>query len=96
MQEELIIQEGYSIDVVVLWKGKWVAIEFDGPSHFFRGDGVRSASGATMLKHRQLRSLGWQLVVVPYWEWDEVRGSEANKRQYILRKLRQLKNIPFS
>ena len=26
----MLIHEGYSIDVVVLWKRKWVAIEFDG------------------------------------------------------------------
>ena len=88
-EEEKIIQEGYSIDLVVVWKGERVAIEFDGPSHFLMSDGVRLANGATMLKHRQLRSLGWKLVAVPYWEWDEVRGSEANKCKYLLCKLKQ-------
>ena len=88
-EEEKTIQEGYSIDLVVVWKGERVAIEFDGPSHFLMSDGVRLANGATMLKHRQLRFLGWKLVAVPYWEWDEVRGSEADKCKYLLYKLKQ-------
>ena len=88
-EEEKVIQEGYSIDLVVVWKGERVAIEFDGPNHFLMSDGVRLANGATKLKHRQLRSLGWKLVAVPYWEWDEVRGSEADKCKYFLCKLKQ-------
>ena len=47
-----------------------MAMEVDGPSHFLRGDVVRLANGATMLKRRQLYALNWQLVMVLYWEWD--------------------------
>ena len=78
------MKEGYSIDVVVLWGGEWVAVEVDGPSHFLSGDWVRLANGATMLKRRQLCALGWQLIVVPYWEWHEVKGSKANRHEYRL------------
>ena len=62
---DVIITEGFSIDLIALWKGKQVALEFDGPSHFLTG--LHSATGATLLKHRQLHALGWQLAVVPYW-----------------------------
>jgi very-short-patch-repair endonuclease len=33
-QEEVLTEEGYSLDFVVEWRGRQVAIEVDGPSHF--------------------------------------------------------------
>ena len=75
--------------MIVLWKSKQVAVEVDGPSHFLSGHRVHLATGATLLKHRQLRALGWHLVVVPYWEWHEVQGSNAKRHEYLLCLLRQ-------
>ena len=57
----------YSIDVLVEFDGKRVAVEVDGPSHFVGRS--QQPTGATLLKQRQLRHFGWQLVSVPYWEW---------------------------
>ena len=98
LKEEWVIEEGYSIDVLVLnlWEGEQVAVEVDGSSHFLRGNVGHSPNGATLLKHRQLRALGWRLVSVPYWEWDEVKGSKATKREYLLRKLKQVKTMAGS
>lgn len=45
-----------------------IVIEADGPTHFMT-NGHR-AVGATCLKHRLLKRLGWRLVVVPYYEWN--------------------------
>jgi hypothetical protein len=61
----------------------WV-VEFDGPSHFLA---CGSPTGATLLKHRHLRQLGYALVVVPYWEWNQVRGDEAAEVEYLRGKL---------
>ena len=59
---------GYSIDALVtLNNGEQVAVEVDGPSHFIGRS--RQPTGATLLKHRQLRYFGWRLEIVPYWEW---------------------------
>ncbi len=44
-----------------------VVIEADGPTHFMT-NGHR-AVGATSLKHRLLKRLGWRLIVVGYHEW---------------------------
>ena len=33
---------------------------------------------------RHLRQLVYALVVVPYWEWDQVRGDEAAEVGYLL------------
>ena len=60
---------GYSIDALVtLNDGARVAVEVDGPSHFIGRS--HQPTGATLLKHRQLRYFGWRLESVPYWEWD--------------------------
>eukprot|EP00746_Dinoflagellata_sp_MGD_P109548 gnl/MRDRNA2_/MRDRNA2_46926_c0_seq1.p1 gnl/MRDRNA2_/MRDRNA2_46926_c0~~gnl/MRDRNA2_/MRDRNA2_46926_c0_seq1.p1 ORF type:complete len:587 (-),score=107.87 gnl/MRDRNA2_/MRDRNA2_46926_c0_seq1:178-1938(-) len=83
LQEEVVIKEGYSVDIIVLWKGKQVAIEVDGPSHFLG----HSASGATILKRRQMRAFGWHLVTIPYWEWSQVKGSKNKRQEYLLRLL---------
>ena len=60
---------GYSIDALVTLKnGEQVAVEVDGPFHFVGRS--KQPAGPTLLKHRQLRRLGWRLATVPYWEWD--------------------------
>ena len=60
---------GYSIDALATLKdGRRVAVEVDGPSHFLGSS--HQPTGATLLKHRQLRYFGWRLESVPYWEWD--------------------------
>ena len=55
-----------------------------GPSHFLA---CGSPTGATLLKHRHLRQLGYALVVVPYWEWGQVSGDEAAEVDYLRGKL---------
>jgi len=67
VQEEVVLEEGYSLDLVVDWRGERLAVEVDGPWHFVG----REPTGATLLKRRQLKHFGWWLVSVPYWEWDE-------------------------
>jgi len=87
---------GYSIDMLVTGTlpsatsaeisgavQRW-AVEFDGPSHFLASG---SPNGATLLKRRHLQQLGYTLVVVPYWEWGRVEGSEASEVQYLRGKL---------
>ena len=59
-------------------------LDLTGPSHFLA---CGSPSGATLLKHRHLRQLGYALVVVPYWEWQLVRGDETSKVEYLRGKL---------
>ena len=64
---------GYSIDALVtLNDDSQIAVEVDGPSHFLKRS--KQPTGATLLKHRQLRYFGWRLESVPYWEWDHIRG----------------------
>ena len=80
VEEEVVTEEGYSIDALVCLPGDVrVAVEVDGPSHFLEagtGAAKRTPSGTTRLKHRQLRAQGWQLVSVPYWEWDRLNASQ--------------------
>jgi hypothetical protein len=81
-QEEVRTEEGYSLDYVVEWRGRQVAIEVDGPSHFVG----RKPTGATMLKRRQLHHLGWRLVSVPYWEWNELAEAPITQNKAKIRK----------
>jgi hypothetical protein len=46
-----------------------------------------SRNSATLLKRRQLRHLGWRLVSVPYWEWDEVGASSQRAEEYLASRL---------
>ena len=62
-----MLDEGYSLDLVVdRGGGQLIAIEVDGPSHFV---GREPTS-----KH-----LGWRLVSVPYWQWDETNHRDRSK-----------------
>jgi len=75
VQEEKVLNEGYSLDSVVDWRGERLAVEVDGPSHFVG----RVPTGATLFKRRQLRHFGWRLVSVPYCEWIELNHSDKLK-----------------
>ena len=90
-REEVRTPLEYSVDALVDFEGREVAVEVDGPWHFVGG----APTGATALKRRQLRAAGWALLSVPYWEWNELeadaeRGDgEANARHlYLERGLR--------
>ena len=89
-------RSGYSIDMLVSdappsaasagapGGGRCWAVEFDGPGHFLA---CGSPTGATLLKHRLLQQMGYALVVVPYWEWDQVSGDESLQAEYLRGKL---------
>jgi len=90
---------GYSIDVSI--PSMRVAIEADGPSHIARtkrrvavkgpdGAAVQRECtvqlGATLMKARHLRRLGWRVVNVTFTEWDAL-GSAAEKEAYLRRRI---------
>jgi hypothetical protein len=81
-QSELTTDEGYSIDLAVLRER--VAIEVDGPSHFTQ---VGTPSGATLLKRRQLRATGWNVVAIPYFEWYRLDRNVQREDEYLCRLL---------
>ena len=78
-REEVRTEQGYSLDAVVVYGGREVAIEVDGPSHFCG----RTPTGATALKRRQLRAAGWVLLPVPYWEWQHDLSSSSARQEYL-------------
>jgi hypothetical protein len=59
------------------------AVEFDGPSHFLA---CRSPVGSTLMKRRHLDLLGYTVVSLPFWEWDQLTGSDERK-EYLRGKL---------
>mmetsp|Transcript_59641 Transcript_59641/g.141144 ORF Transcript_59641/g.141144 Transcript_59641/m.141144 type:complete len:108 (-) Transcript_59641:67-390(-) len=63
-------QSGYSFDCFL--PDISLVVEFDGPHHFAQGS--KLPMGATVMKHRHVRSQGLGLVVVNYWEWS-ITGS---------------------
>jgi len=78
MQEEKVLEEGYSLDMVVDNGGEvLITIEVDGPSHFVG----RVPTASTLLKRRQLKHFGWPVVSVPYWEWQEQNHPDRSKER---------------
>jgi hypothetical protein len=86
-------KSGYSIDMRVhdmLVNAKsstgavagW-AVEFDGPSHFLK---CRLPVGGTLIKRRHLELLGYTVVSLPFWEWEQLTGSKERK-EYLRGKL---------
>jgi len=71
------------------------AVEVDGPSHLAKNPASNTyvENGATRFKSRLLRRLGWDVVHVPFFEWDRLetpaekdadlqeRGLSTTKRQ---------------
>ena len=90
VQEEVVTESGYSIDLVVEYDGTRVGVEVDGPSHFI----CRSPTASTLLKRRQLRSVGWSLLSVPYFEWSPLR-SKHDKCEYLQASLKATLDAPL-
>jgi RAP domain len=40
------------------------------------------ANGSTMLKRRLLKSMGWTVLTVPYWEWSAMKGDYGKEDDY--------------
>lgn len=65
-----------------------IAIEADGPLHFCIN--CNHPLGRTVLKHRQLRALGWKVLSVPYFEWEELNYNSSSEQQYLKKKIQSL------
>jgi very-short-patch-repair endonuclease len=62
----------FSIDLAVV--DRRIAIEVDGPSHFTVN--TLEPLGHTRLRDRLLSAMGWQVVSVPFFEWDKLQRPE--------------------
>eukprot|EP00747_Dinoflagellata_sp_TGD_P111195 gnl/TRDRNA2_/TRDRNA2_171166_c6_seq1.p1 gnl/TRDRNA2_/TRDRNA2_171166_c6~~gnl/TRDRNA2_/TRDRNA2_171166_c6_seq1.p1 ORF type:complete len:230 (+),score=47.62 gnl/TRDRNA2_/TRDRNA2_171166_c6_seq1:292-981(+) len=73
VEEEHVTEEGYRIHACVLWNGEQVAVEVEGDCMPLYDSG-------------RLHALGWQMVMVPYSQWGELKSSDA-QRTYLIRTL---------
>ena len=62
----------FSIDLAIV--DRRIAIEVDGPSHFTVN--TLEPLGHTRLRDRLLSAMGWQVVSVPFFEWDKLQRPE--------------------
>jgi hypothetical protein len=104
---ERLTDDGYfSADVYM--SGAGVALEVDGPSHFIKvsigGKGAEPGAASrtstrtvrTELRDMFLKKRHEAVVIVPWFEWNELSGNEA-KKQYVAEKLRGAGvNVPAS
>jgi len=83
---EHLTEEGLSVDIAQ--PEFKCAIEVDGPSHYHQDatSGEYFVNGATSFKARLLRSFGWNLARVPFYEWDGL-SSEEERRHLLIEKL---------
>ncbi|KAK2196312.1 RAP domain [Babesia duncani] len=63
-----------------------VAIEVDGPSHFYANSTKYTAY--TKLKHRILTRMGYKVLHVPFFEWRRLRGAKE-REEYMRAKLKE-------
>jgi hypothetical protein len=82
-QEQLAVPDGAClIDIAgVTADGVRLAIEVDGPYHFLWPD--RRLDGRTQHRNRVLAARGYAMVSVPYYKWNNLKGSRE-RQQYLL------------
>ena len=81
--EHLTADGLFSIDLAIV--DRRIAIEFDGPLHFTRN--TFEPLGHTRLRDRLLSAMGWHVVSIPFFDWDELLQPEqmdAYVRQRLL------------
>ena len=86
-EDELRTEDGLSLDMAQ--PSTKTAVEFDGPTHYLLGgaSGSVRCNGATAFKRRLLKILGWEVISIPYFEWNEVRSSKETREAYLRTKL---------
>jgi very-short-patch-repair endonuclease len=72
----------FSIDLAIIERR--IAIEVDGPSHFTTN--TLEPLGHTRLRDRLLSAMGWQVVSIPFFEWDGLHQKEQ-RDAYVERRL---------
>merc|ERR1719383_1624952 len=65
-------------------KDRPIAIEVDGPSHFYANS--KRYTAYTKLKHRLLTRMGYKVLHVPFFEWRRLRGAKE-REEYMRQKL---------
>jgi len=80
--------EGFSLDLAQ--PESKLAVEVDGPSHYLKdlSSGKNVVNGATRFKTRQLRSFGWTVTRISFFDWNY--KSELERRQLVTAKLDEL------
>lgn len=75
----------YGISIDILVPELTLAIEFDGPSHFFRNRPDRLL-GKTAFKRRLLGKMGLKLVAITIQDWARLTDKSA-QREYLQKKI---------
>ena len=77
-----------SIDICI--REKHIAIECDGPSHFYTNL-TETMNHKTMLRNKALALRGWKVVAVPYYEWAlEWASGDAAVKAYMAKRLSEV------
>ena len=80
--------EGFSLDLAQ--PESKLAVEVHGPWHFLKDlpSGEHVVNGATIFKTRQLRSFGWTVAHISFFDW--IHKSESERRRLVAAKLDEL------
>jgi len=73
-----------SVDIYI--EASNTIVEVDGPSHYATNDPSRRL-GHTVFRNRLHQVSGFNVVVVPYWEWNKLTD-QSSRVAYLTRKLR--------
>lgn len=71
---------------VPVGKDRPIAIEVDGPSHFYANS--QRYTAYSKLKHRLLTRMGYKVLHVPYFDWRRLRGAKE-REDYMRKKLQE-------
>ena len=76
-----------NVDIVISTKNenKNIAIEFNGPSHYVRCNGLDFENGTTKFKQRLLKKLNFTVMNIHWVDWR--KAIEANTKKDFLRNL---------
>ena len=85
VMEDVTADGLFSIDISV--REKKIAIECDGPSHYY-SNLTTVPSQKTKLRNQALACRGWDVIVVPYYEWQD-EWTSSGAREYLNGLLRE-------
>ena len=82
---EHVTAEGLSLDMAQPDAKRGVGV--DGPTLYLKGREPVQVNGSTQFKSRLLRRCGWDVVHVPFFEWDALDGMAESQDAYLRAKL---------
>eukprot|EP01024_Parvocaulis_polyphysoides_P038394 TRINITY_DN34471_c2_g2_i1.p1 TRINITY_DN34471_c2_g2~~TRINITY_DN34471_c2_g2_i1.p1 ORF type:complete len:283 (+),score=63.28 TRINITY_DN34471_c2_g2_i1:2-850(+) len=85
ISEHGVLQDYIAVDIAISVDDRKIAVEADGPFHY-SVNAPYVQLRTSFIRNKILESFGWEVVVIPFYEWDQFE-QRGDKKLYLMSKI---------